>query len=223
MSQGLRLALAALGLVGLVLGTVLALSQSVRDALRTEVQTVLLQRRLAVRAGAPDVTAAQRVRTLDPRALTDAQQRIVQWLANTYRVAPEPVAALVAEAWQVAPPAGLEPTLVLAVMAVESNLHPLVQSGVGALGLMQIMPRIHAEKLAPHGGTHAAFEPVTNLQVGVQVLQESIALMRGDQAQGLRFYLGGSRMLESSLGDAYVSKVMRIKGQLDAQAKAGPR
>jgi soluble lytic murein transglycosylase-like protein len=220
MSQGLRLGLAALGLAGLLLGAALTLSEGLRETLRTTVQDVLLQRRLAVRAGAPDVTAAQRVRTLDPRALSLPQQRVVQWLSQTYRVAPEPVAALVAEAWLVAPPAGLEPTLVLAVMAVESNLHPLVQSGVGALGLMQIMPRIHADKLAPHGGSYAAFEPIINLQVGVQVLQESVGLMRGDLARGLRFYLGGSRMLDSSLGDAYVSKVMRIKNQLDALATA---
>ena len=74
--------------------------------------------------------------------------------------------------------ANLDPTLILAVMAVESSFNPFAQSPVGAQGLMQVMTKVHDDKYEAFGGTHAAFDPVTNLRVGVQVLKECIARAR---------------------------------------------
>ena len=39
-------------------------------------------------------------------------------------------------------------------------------------GLMQVMTKIHDDKYEAFGGRHAAFDPVTNLRVGVQVLKD---------------------------------------------------
>jgi soluble lytic murein transglycosylase-like protein len=60
-------------------------------------------------------------------------------------------------------------------MAIESSFNPFAQSPVGAQGLMQVMTRVHDDKYEAFGGTHAAFDPMTNLRVGVQVLKECIA------------------------------------------------
>ena len=60
-------------------------------------------------------------------------------------------------------------------MAIESNFNPFAQSAVGAQGLMQVMTRVHTEKYQNFGGHFAAFDPVSNLRVGVKVLQECIA------------------------------------------------
>ena len=60
-------------------------------------------------------------------------------------------------------------------MAVESSFNPFAQSPVGAQGLMQVMTKVHDDKYEAFGGSHAAFDPVTNLRVGVQVLKECIA------------------------------------------------
>jgi soluble lytic murein transglycosylase-like protein len=60
----------------------------------------------------------------------------------------------------------------LAVMAIESNFHPYIQSKVGAQGLMQVMPKVHAQRYEEFGGKLAAFDPITNLRVGVSVLVE---------------------------------------------------
>jgi hypothetical protein len=94
----------------------------------------------------------------------------------------------------------LDPTLILAIMAVESSFNPFAQSPVGAQGLMQVMTRVHDDKYEAFGGTHAAFDPVSNLRVGVQVLKECIA-RAGSLQEGLRYYVGAA-LLDSDGGYA---------------------
>jgi hypothetical protein len=150
----------------------------------------------------PDAVA--RATALDPRALAREQQALTQWIARRYKVAPEPVGALVREAWALGERARLDPTLILAIVAVESSFNPFAQSPMGAQGLMQVMTRVHDDKYEPFGGTHAAFDPITNLRVGVQVLRECIA-RAGSVADGLRFYVGAA-LLDSDGG--YAAKVL---------------
>ena len=114
------------------------------------------------------------------------------------------------EAWQVGAQASLDPTLILAIMAVESSFNPFAQSPVGAQGLMQVMTKVHDDKYEAFGGNHAAFDPVTNLRVGVQVLKECIA-RAGSLEAGLRFYVGAA-----NLGDdgGYAGKVLAEQSSL---------
>jgi hypothetical protein len=119
-------------------------------------------------------------------------------------VAPEPVSRLVQEAWAVGERAQLDPTLILAIIAVESGFNPFAQSAVGAQGLMQVMTRVHDDKYEAFGGTHAAFDPLTNLRVGVQVLRECIA-RAGSLEGGLRFYVGAANMADDG---GYAGKVL---------------
>jgi soluble lytic murein transglycosylase-like protein len=120
----------------------------------------------------PDAIA--RATATDPRDLSRQQAAVAHWLARRYSVAPEPISRLVQEAWAVGNRAKVEPTLILAIMAIESRFNPFAQSSVGAQGLMQVMTRVHDDKYEAFGGTLAAFDPVTNLRVGVQVLKECI-------------------------------------------------
>ena len=75
-----------------------------------------------------------------------------------------------------APPSevGLDPLLVLAVIAVESRFNPIAESGMGAKGLMQIIPRFHLDKLRAAGGEDAVFDPESNILVGARILQEYV-------------------------------------------------
>jgi hypothetical protein len=203
------LALLGLGVVGLVLFA--AGRADLRHALEAETLS-WLQARHEARApplvdiqepdlGEPDAIA--RATATDPRDLSRTQAAVAGWLARRYHVAPEPVSRLVQEAWRVGEMVNLDPTLILAVMAVESSFNPFAQSPVGAQGLMQVMTKVHDDKYEAFGGRHAAFDPVTNLRVGVQVLKECIA-RAGSLEAGLRFYVGAA----NSDDGGYATKVL---------------
>jgi Transglycosylase SLT domain len=154
--------------------------------------------------------AVSRATAADPRDLNRQQAAVAQWLARRYKVAPEPISRLVQEAWAVGQRAQLDPTLILAIMAVESSFNPFAQSAMGAQGLMQVMTRIHDDKYVVFGGNHAAFDPLTNLRVGVQVLKECIA-RAGSLEGGLRFYVGAANLAEDG---GYASKVLSEQAHL---------
>jgi len=111
---------------------------------------------------------------------------------------------LVAEAFEIGQKAKLDPTLILAIMAIESGFNPFAQSPVGAQGLMQVMTQVHHDKYDNFGGKLAAFDPVTNLRVGVKVLQECIA-RAGSIEGGLKYYVGAANMDDDG---GYAGKVM---------------
>lgn len=150
------------------------------------------------------VAAVDRATAANPKALPKEQAAVAYWLSKKYRVAPEPIAALVAEAYKQGQANKLDPTLILSVMAIESSFNPFAQSAVGAQGLMQVMTSVHTDKYESFGGRHAAFDPVTNLRVGVKVLKECIA-RAGSIEGGLRHYVGAAN-LESDGG--YAAKVL---------------
>ena len=158
--------------------------------------------------------AVDRATALDPRSLPRQQAAVANWISLRYKVAPEPIGRLVQEAWQIGKSAGLDPALILAVMAVESSFNPFAQSPVGAQGLMQVMTRIHDDKYEAYGGIRAAFDPVSNLRVGVLVLVECIKRAGGVEA-GLKYYVGAAN---TGLDGGYAAKVLAMQGFLRSVA-----
>ena len=154
--------------------------------------------------------AINRATAADPKQLTRQQAAVALWISRRYRVAPEPISRLVQEAWHVGERANLDPTLILAIMAVESSFNPFAQSHVGAQGLMQVMTKVHDDKYEAFGGNHAAFDPVTNLRVGVQVLKECIA-RAGSLEAGLRYYVGAANLEDDG---GYAGKVLAEQNNL---------
>jgi len=150
----------------------------------------------------PDAVA--RATAANPASLNRQQSAVAMWIARRYKVAPEPIARLVQEAWATGERAGLEPTLILAVMAIESSFNPFAQSHVGAQGLMQVMTHLHDDKYVPFGGNAAAFDPLTNLRVGALVLKECIARAGGLDA-GLKYYVGAANLPDDG---GYAGKVL---------------
>ncbi|MCU0951440.1 MAG: transglycosylase SLT domain-containing protein [Burkholderiaceae bacterium] len=168
---------------------------------------------------------------VQPVALTVAesseQRHITQYLARRYRVADEAVRLLVAAAYRSGDEHGLDPTLILAVMAVESSMNPFAESAVGAQGLMQVMTRVHADKFELHGGDHAALDPIANIRVGSAILKDLVR-RGGSIERGLQLYVGAGNLPDDGgYGARVMAERSRIQlastGKVDSALGAGLR
>ncbi len=161
----------------------------------------------ATQAGA---TPERRPASTEQRAGAPREKReAVNYLAKKYRVNSEAVAMLVDAAYVTGAELNLDPLLLLSVMAVESGFNPFAESTAGASGLMQLMSKVHADKLADFGGPNIALNPVVNLRVGALVLKDCIR-RGGSVADGLRLYVG------AGMGDdaGYGARVLQEKDRL---------
>ena len=194
-------------LIGLAVALVcitLAARPDLRSIGEDHLRAWLHDRHVAVLGSPVEPGAVDRATAANPKELPVEQAKVAFWLSKKYRVAPEPIAALVSEAYSIGARTKLDPTLILAIMAVESSFNPFAQSSVGAQGLMQVMTRVHNDKYSDFGGDLAAFDPVTNMRVGVRVLQECIA-RAGSLEGGLRYYVGAANLPDDG---GYSTKVL---------------
>ena len=207
--------LAVLGLSLFFFVVALTVRPDLRVITEAKVISWLQERQYDELGIATDADAVDRATATDPRDLPKQQANLAYWLSKKYRVAPEPLSALVSEAYDLGPDNQIEPTLILAVMAVESGFNPFAQSNVGAQGLMQVMTKVHEQKYQGFGGTLAAFDPVANVRVGVSVLKECIN-RAGSLEGGLKLYVGAGNLKDDQ---GYTAKVLAENARLQQVAK----
>ena len=116
---------------------------------------------------------------------------------------------------------GLDPALVLAVVAVESAFRADAVSPKGAQGLMQLMPAT-----ATSLGVADPFDPEQNLEGGSRHLGELIAQYDGDLTRALAAYNAGASAVSRHGGvppyretREYVKRVLRRYQAAAAEAK----
>lgn len=80
---------------------------------------------------------------------------------------------------------GVDPYLVVAVIAAESRFNPNARSYKGAMGLGQLMPAT----AAAHGVD--AYDPVENLDCAVRILRRNLDKYNGDTLKALAAYNAG--------------------------------
>ncbi|MFO1293934.1 MAG: transglycosylase SLT domain-containing protein [Rubrivivax sp.] len=106
--------------------------------------------------------------------------------------APEPIVRYVRLA---APDYKLEPWLVLAVMAAESNFNAGAVSAKNAQGLMQLIP-----DTARRFGVKNLLDPVQNIRGGMAYLRWLLAYYEGDVSLALAAYNAGEGAVDRYLG-----------------------
>jgi len=150
--------------------------------------------------------------TLAKRLVTTARERqdAVNYLSKKYRVNSDALAMLVDAAYTTGREVNLDPLLLLSVMAIESGFNPFAESTAGASGLMQLMSKVHADKLADFGGPNIALNPVVNLRVGALVLKDCIR-RGGSIADGLRLYVGAGTGDDSGYGVRVLAEKERLE------------
>ena len=90
--------------------------------------------------------------------------------------------------WYESKRAGLEPSLVLGLIQVESGFRKYAISSVGARGYMQVMP--FWARLIGDGDVSRLFHMQTNLRFGCVILRHYLAVEKGDLFLGLGRYNG---------------------------------
>jgi soluble lytic murein transglycosylase-like protein len=159
--------------------------------------------KMKVEATPPQVAAT-------PNVVADPQQRaIADHLARRFRIAGGALDGLVSEAYVAGSATGVDPLVILAVMAVESRFNPIAESEFGAKGLMQVVPRFHLDKLAVHGGEETVLDPRINIHVGAQILREYVR-RTGSLEEGLQLYAGAS----DDPAQGYAQKVIAEKRRM---------
>jgi soluble lytic murein transglycosylase-like protein len=136
-------------------------------------------------------------------------EALAEFLAKRYRVSQDVTLEFVQIAHAEAARVNLDPLLIMAVIAVESRYNPIAESGVGAKGLMQIIPKFHGDKLAEFGGEKAVFDPESNIRVGTRILREYLS-RTGNLGIALQMYAGAL----SDDNDTYTNKVLNEKQRL---------
>lgn len=136
-------------------------------------------------AGAADASVRLTVKRDGSKVITNdspVRNRSLDWLAKKHdrRSKYDPIIERYAEKYRI------DPTLVRAVIQVESDFNPACVSHKGARGLMQLMPAT-----ARRFGVKRIHDPEENIRGGIQYLAYLTTLFRDDLPRALAAYNAG--------------------------------
>lgn len=139
------------------------------------------------------------------QAVETRRQELSRRIVEHYKVSPVAARKIVDAAHEAGARYNVDPLMLLSISAVESSFNPQARSSAGAIGLTQLLPRAHPEKLARiRAAGKSPFDVKTSLELGAEVFSEYHARFRGDKIKALQQYNG-------SLKDSsrrYSNKVM---------------
>lgn len=147
-------------------------------------------------------------------SLTPSLRAALEQVVQRYRVSAEALLPVFETVQATSRERNLDPLLLIAVIAIESRFNPFSQSPMGAQGLMQIIPRYHLDKIPATAMEKPFLDPVTNVRIGAQILQEAIRRQGGVMA-GLQFYGGATDDDEQT----YANKVLAEKSRLEQASR----
>ena len=100
----------------------------------------------------------------------------------------------------------IDPILILSIISYESGFHKKVISKTGAIGLMQVNPKWHKDKIKDRN----IFRVANNLEVGTTILKECIH-SNGSTRKGLGCYSGYKGINRKK----YINTILSIRRSFD--------
>lgn len=140
------------------------------------------------------------------------QQATTDWIVQTTgkNVDKEKAAKIVSAAYANSYSAGINPMLTLAIIYVESKFNKNAKSVEGAIGLTQIIPRFHKDKLK---GRNIVKSEHDSIEVGLIILKDCLNRFNNDMGLALgKCYSGGG-------GKKYYNKVVTYQKQLHVYSR----
>lgn len=113
--------------------------------------------------------------------------KIANWIDGTWGTGNFRAQKVVKIAYEAGEATGVDPMLVLAVIAHESGFRENAKSKVGAEGYMQVWRKWHKEKFEGLGN---AVTPEQNIMIGTTILKEYLDRDNWDEAKALQRYNG---------------------------------
>lgn len=218
LSKGYLIALGTLNYLHLdhllMAGLIVAIPITNLVAHRSDVIAPLRSATPVFSPAAAEPSASEGTDTAAGAALTAPMRAALEHVARRYRVSAQALAPIFEAAQAAGRERDIEPLLLIAVISIESRFNPYSQSIVGAQGLMQIIPRYYLDKVPDGSGDLPFLDPVINVRIGAQILQENIQ-QHGSLIAGLQQY-GGAVDDEEH---AYANKVLAEKRRLDQASR----
>ena len=143
-----------------------------------------------------------------PHVAREQIEALATLVGKKYRISPKVGRDLIVTAYREGARTGVDPLLIIAVMAVESRFNPIAESDSGAMGLMQVIPAFHKDKFEADAGD-PVFDPHANIRLGTRILQAYIK-RAGSEVAGLQLYNGSG----DDATTAYANKVLAERQRL---------
>lgn len=136
--------------------------------------------------------------------------RVTVWankIVSRYNIPSEMAVRIAAKVEEVSKAKGIDPAMMLGLIATESSFRTNLTSSAGAQGLTQVIPKWHRAKIAKvtsGGGGKSIWHPESNIEIGAMVFQEYRAKSSSD-TQALQRYNGALKDKSAK----YANKVFR--------------
>ena len=102
----------------------------------------------------------------------------------------------------------ISPILIMAITRTESGFRKYAKSNYGAVGLMQVVPRLHKDKLKHRD----PFNQSVSIEVGTKIMKNCLVRNNNNLNKSLNCYSGND-------GDKYISKVTNFRNKINHYLK----
>lgn len=185
--------------------------KAARDAAQPSPNTI---RSLNAVADGVEMAAGDLGNTINPAQAAEQIATLTEKAREDYFRNQVPFGSLI---WEEAQKNQVDPELVAAVMQQESRFKPRAKSPVGAMGLMQLMPRT-----GKWMGATNLYDPTDNVRAGTKYLRYLEGRFDGDQTKIIAAYNGGEGNVKKYGGippfsetRQYVKKVTKYRADYE--------
>ncbi len=136
-------------------------------------------------------------------------QKLSIYLSKTYAVNLNEIEKIVLLSYKESYHHKIDPALLLSIISVESSFRKNAQSWAGAIGLTQVIPYWHQDKIQKFNLNVTNMED--NITLGAKIIKEYIMISGGNIVNGLQRYNGSLHDSTRKYSTKVIEKMQKIK------------